>query len=100
MEVKKTTTVLSDFNEYNLLDCLKRAYPKSMSSTDIAVEIDCSWQFVNKRADKLIEKALIEIDDSKSNKKRYYRITRKARDLIFTKENIGEEGIAATLEIN
>jgi predicted transcriptional regulator len=98
MEVEKTTTVLSDVNEYNLLDCLKRAYPKSMSSTDIAVEIDCSWQFVNKRADKLIEKALIEIDDSKSNKKRYYRITRKARDLIFTKENITEESIAATLE--
>ena len=69
-----------------------------MSSTDIAVEIDCSWQFVNKRSDKLIEKALIEIDDSRSNKKRYYRITRKARDLIFTKENITEESIAATLE--
>ena len=98
MEVEKTTTVLSDVNEYNFLDCLKRAYPRSMSSTDIAVEIDCSWQFVNKRADKLIEKALIEIDDSRSDKKRYYRITRKARDLIFTKENNIEESIAATLE--
>ncbi|SHI46752.1 hypothetical protein [Clostridium intestinale] len=98
MEVEKTTTVLSDVNEYNLLDCLKRAHPRSMSSTDIAVEIDCSWQFVNKRADKLIEKALIEIDDSRSNKKRYYRITRKARDLIFTKENDAKENIAATLE--
>ncbi|GAA0717777.1 hypothetical protein GCM10008905_03710 [Clostridium malenominatum] len=94
MDVEKTVTVLSDVNEYNLLDCLKRAYTKSMSST----EIDCSWQFVNKRADKLIEKALIEIDDSKSNKKRYYRITRKPRNLIFTRENIAEESVAATLE--
>ncbi|GAA0107880.1 hypothetical protein [Clostridium tertium] len=97
-EVEKTTTVLSDTNEYNLLDCLKRVYPKSMSSADIAVEIDCSWQFVNKRADKLIEKALIEIDSSRSSKKRYYKITRNASDLIFSQPDGIFDSIATTLE--
>ena len=100
LEVEKTTTVLSDANEYNLLDCLKRAYPNSLASTDIAGEIDCSWQFVNKRAEKLIEKALIEIDTNKSNKKRYYKITRKARDLIFCQGYGVEDNIAATLYDN
>lgn len=97
-EVEKITTVLSDSNEYNLLDCLKKAYPNSLASTDIAEVIDCSWQFVNKRAEKLIEKALIEIDITKSNKKRYYKITRKARDLIFSQRQGIEDNIAATLE--
>lgn len=86
-ELEKNTTVLSDVNEFNLLDCLKSIYPESRSSAEIATQIDCSWQFVNKRADRLIEKALIEIDQDKSYKKRYYRITRKAKELIFKQDN-------------
>ncbi len=34
--------------------------PRALCSKEIAEEIDCSWQFVNKRADRLIENALIE----------------------------------------
>ncbi|HCC08021.1 MAG TPA: hypothetical protein DEP72_07705 [Clostridiales bacterium] len=82
-ELEKKTTVLSDVNEYNLLDYLKSIYPESRSSTEIAAQIDCSWQFVNKRADRLIEKALMEIDQENSKRKRYYKITRKAKELIF-----------------
>lgn len=85
--MESSTSILDDINEYNLLCCLNQKYPKSLSSSEIASEIDCSWQFVNKRAERLIEKALIEIDITRSYKKRYYKITLKARELISTDED-------------
>ena len=85
--MESKTSILDDINEYNLLCCLNQKYPKSLCSSEIASEIDCSWQFVNKRAERLMEKALIEIDTIKSHKKRYYKITLKARELISTDDN-------------
>lgn len=84
-EIERESIVLNDDNEYNLLDCLRVENPKSLSCKEIASFIDCSWQFVNKRADKLIELALIEVDEkkSKSQNRRYFKITSKALEIVF-----------------
>lgn len=77
---------LKDSNEYEILDVLRREMPKALCSSEIAEEIDCSWQFVNKRADRLIENALIEVDESLHKKRRYFRITSKALESIFKEQ--------------
>lgn len=77
---------LKDSNEYEILDVLRRQMPRALCSKEIAEEIDCSWQFVNKRADRVIENALIEVDESLHKKRRYFRITTKALESIFKED--------------
>ena len=84
-ELEERTIQLKDENEYSLLDWLRQNKSTSLSCSEISENIDCSWQFVNKRADKLIEQGLVEVDEDKTRKKgkRYFKITRKAIELIF-----------------
>jgi DNA-binding MarR family transcriptional regulator len=83
-EYEKASLNLDDTNEYNILDFLNQHYPKSFYSNEIGPEIDCSWQFVSKRANRLIERGLMAIDEEKSQRlnKRYFKITQKSRELL------------------
>jgi len=66
---------VDDEIQYRILDYLNRIKPSSKSANEISQELDCSWQLVSKRAEKLLSIPLIEIADDKNNsQRRYYRI--------------------------
>jgi hypothetical protein len=75
---------LNDEIEFGILDFLYRNQNASYSSFEIAQELDCYWQLINKRASKLLEKMLIRLDLSKTDqdKRRYYLICDSSRQLL------------------
>ena len=79
--IESRSLTLEDDYEFNIINTLIQSN-SSLSSPEIAANIDCSWQLVNKRADKLIEMGLLEDDllKSKKNRRRYFFITQKAKD--------------------
>jgi hypothetical protein len=83
-EYEKASLNLDDINEYNILDFINERYPKSFCCSEIGPEIDCSWQFVNKRANNLIERGLLALDEEKTQRlnKRYFKITHKSQELL------------------
>jgi hypothetical protein len=83
-EYDEVSLKLDDITDYNILDFMNEHYPISYYSTEIGPEIDCSWQLIIKRANKLVERGLLEIDEEKSQRynKRYFKLTIKAKDLL------------------
>lgn len=77
---------LEDEIEYRIIDYLNRDKFKSYSASEISQELDCSWQLVNKRADKLLGLSLISVDgNKKSNQRRYFNITINASNVLDEK---------------
>jgi len=78
---------LNDDIEYGILDFLHRNQSHSYSASEIAEELDCNWQLINKRAGKLLEKALIRLDLSQHDKRRYYIICEGANKILSENNN-------------
>ncbi len=79
-DYEKNTIRLSDDIEYGILDFLNRNRKTSYSASEIAQELDCNWQLINKRAEKLLDKSFIRIDAQRpeQQKRRYYWISENA----------------------
>ncbi|MEL7569648.1 MAG: hypothetical protein AAGU14_03710 [Eubacteriaceae bacterium] len=73
---------LDDDIEYKILDFLNRNKDNSYSANEISQELDCSWQLVNKRADKLLSKSLLELDAKNGQQRRYYKITQSTAKIL------------------
>lgn len=80
---ESVTLKVDDGIEYKILDFLNIVSNDSRSAPEISQELDCSWQLVSKRAEKLLNKELLEIDTSKNNnQRRHYKITCKASQIL------------------
>ncbi len=83
-DYEKNTIRLADDIEYGILDFLHRNRKTSYSAAEIAQELDCSWQLINKRAGKMLEKFLIRLDmlRPEQEKRRYYWISKNAEKVL------------------
>lgn len=74
---------LNDDLEYGILSYLRHNDGQSYSASEIAENLDCTYQLITKRADKLIDKELIKVD--RKDKRRYFILTDWAKE-IFASE--------------
>lgn len=67
------TLGLGDDLEYQILNYLGNNPNQSFKASEIAAELDCTYQLISRRATKLIERELVMIDHI--NLRRYYKIS-------------------------
>lgn len=83
VEVSYEAIKVDDEIQYRILDFLNRVKPVSKSANQIAQDLDCSWQLVSKRAEKLLSVSLIEIDENQNNNQRkYYKINPSSSQIL------------------
>jgi hypothetical protein len=89
-DYERNTIRLADDIEYGIIDFLHRNQKTSYSAAEIAQELDCSWQLINKRAGVMLDKFLIRLDmlRPEQEKRRYYWISENAEKVLEeNKEN-------------
>lgn len=78
----KNSMRLNDDLEYNILKYLFCNSEDTFSASQIADELDCTYQLVTKRADKLLQRELIYVDNKKQERRRYFQLTGYAKEMI------------------
>lgn len=81
-EYSKNSIRLHDELEFGILNFLQYNNDRSYCASEIAENLDCSYQLITKRADKLIERELLVVDKEKRQKRRYFLITNEAKALL------------------
>lgn len=74
-----STIRLNDDLEYGILSFLWYNESQSYSASEIAENLDCTYQLITKRADKLIDRELIKVD--RKDKRRYFILTNWAKKI-------------------
>lgn len=78
----KNTAKLNDDLEFEILNYLKYNSDRAYSASEIALNLDCSYQLITKRADKLIARELLSVDKEKSKERRYFLLTDYAKKML------------------
>lgn len=78
----KNTAKLNDDLEFQILNYLKYNSDRAYSASEIALNLDCSYQLITKRADKLIARELLSVDKEKSKERRYFLLTDFAKKML------------------
>lgn len=76
----KNKVRLNDDLEYGILNFLRHNENRSYSASEIAENLDCTYQLITKRADKLIGRELIKVD--RNVKRRYFVLTDWAKEIL------------------
>ncbi len=73
---------LQDDLEFGILNFLRYNNDRSYCASEIAENLDCFYQLISKRADKLIDRELLIVDKERSKRKRYFLLTDEAKDML------------------
>lgn len=76
------TARLQDDLEFSILNFLRYNKDRAYCASEVAENLDCSYQLITKRADKLIDRELLAVDREHSKRKRYFFLTKEAKDML------------------